>query len=1221
MKRTAKILSVVLALALVFGAIAIVSSADVTGLPTKISANYNGVDKTTVYDHNTANATLNSTFGYTWNNSGRSGTAVVGVSQDDSENQYLIVKNTAGASTSGPYFGTGYGGANLAGRMTAANGVVSKGTIDVENHPYLIMDLDVIAPTANWNANIGLQLRTFKAEMANGVDVEKPGLDTCEAAVGEHIATQSVIFATDTEGTYISDKTGTYKMYVNPYEFTHVTIIYESVAKEDFRSVNLHVYVDGEYFYSYEGNDAAGGKGVDGYYAVTPNLSYDEIRFNWSPVAKDATVVPEMGLDNVITRFADSSYNGNLAEVLAAKTDLTAWESNLYDEANMPFGFAVAEVAGVKYEDINAAIAAVADNGTLKLLSDLALTVEINKAMTIELNGFTADFKAGEGLALDLSTEGIVKVGSSVGKTTYVLWDECLHDPMCEDEYEAMHPLFFEAELALNEKFLDAYNPTFFGKIGDSTVLYALAGWKNAETGEMITADSAVTADDVSMGFVMLEPVYEVTVKNFEYTQGGVLKESFDNTLTLKQVIAAADAGSTIKLCSDFEVKLTGNASYIDIGKKLTLDLNGFSLKAYNTDSNKSSLFRMTSGTDFTLTSSVEGGKLFNTGWSGNNAKNAGTFNWPNDEGILRIKGNDAEGNNTLAVFTGNLIQGYSKAAQYFIDGGIFACNGSDQMGFIDTRKAGRDSEIKNAIFYVTAHGSGLLGYGGRDAALTTDADPTVVVDNCVIIGSLTNAGFVAPQKAIVTNTYVTGSVNPVINSNYKAISGVPNVPGTVIIGEGCYFGTAITNANVELAEGVKLYDIPATLDVNYLTNTFKKTDAGIQDSSFVANEVSASLAFIQYATAEEIQFVDVIWKNAAGEVIGQNKSAAGFAAVAPADLKASQVLVPGWLNAVPAEWNESLIIPEGVTEYVITAKEGGKVIPVVAVQLYFNIRLTTHFEYHAYIPEVVDGIEVIGVDFRGDRLARYQGYLGTKYNIDGKTYTMVDAWPGFNNAANENASVGVTFTYEGKEYKVAKNINIVEYCDYILNFVPAEGQADYKPESRALAANTANYLYKGLILGGANVPEALKTLVENNTSLLYTIDKENLKAADFTAASKYISKVELAYSAYSPYFYFYLTEAGKAAKITLSCGVNSNTDTPEEIANLGYIANNHTVISAIKSITMTVTPAEGEAEEFVFTLEMYYDLLAKSGADAKVLDLVDAMYGYAVCQEKYIEK
>ena len=230
----------------------------------------------------------------------------------------------------------------------------------------------------------------------------------------------------------------------------------------------------------------------------------------------------------------------------------------------------------------------------------------------------------------------------------------------------------------------------------------------------------------------------------------------------------------------------------------------------------------------------------------------------------------------------------------------------------------------------------------------------------------------------------------------------------------------------------------------------------------------------------------------------------------------------------------------------------------------------------------------------------------------------MVDAWPGFSNVGG-NVLFEMTFTYEGKSYSVTADTNIMEYFNYILDFEPEEGQADYSEEARKLVVNTANYIYNGLaaIDKTSAIEAELKELLDNNADRINTIDKENLPEVDLSAISKYIEGVTLAVDSYSPYFRFILTDAGRAAKITLSTGAFGDSKT--KYAELGYIDTDRTHVSNLNYLTITITSdAEGETVKDSFSLIEYYTLLKDAGADDKTLAFVESMCAYYQAHQEY---
>ena len=555
----------------------------------------------------------------------------------------------------------------------------------------------------------------------------------------------------------------------------------------------------------------------------------------------------------------------------------------------------------------------------------------------------------------------------------------------------------------------------------------------------------------------------------------------------------------------------------------------------------------------------------------------------------------------------------------------MFIAVTGDQQGLLDVRCAGRDVTIKNAIFYAP---HSILSFAGRNYPVNDECN--VTVDNCVFIGDLTTT-LVKPVVVTVTNSYIYGNIKPALNAyptiaysetNQKLETPIANVPGTVILGDGNYVKGG-WNEYVIFEEGVEVYNNTFSKNITYSLNSWKASATHkFDDSSFIAKEVSEDFTFNYLISKEAPKNVKLIWKDANGNIIGESEGAVGSKAVAPDNLKATGEIIPGWLDYVPAEWNESLIIPDGVSEYIITAKEGGAITPIMAVDLYFNITLTTHFEYHMFIPELPEGIEITAVSFRGDRLSRYNSLKNTKYKIAGSTYTMVDAWPGLANAVGEDSSAGITFTYNGVSYKAYRTINMVDYCNYILDAKDEAGQYVYTEEGKDLAVNTANYLHKGLImLGKENLAEKVLDIVENNKERIYSLDKDNLPAVDLSAISDYVSSVELTIFDYGPRFRFNLTDVGMASKVSLSTGAQSSSSS--NYVTLGYIETNNTNISSINNTVITITPpiVDGvmlDKISFTFTLADYYAAMQKAEVDPTILATVDAMYGYALANSLY---
>ena len=96
-------------------------------------------------------------------------------------------------------------------------------------------------------------------------------------------------------------------------------------------------------------------------------------------------------VDNVVYRTLTKDYNGNLASVLAGGigANLTAWESNIYDADNMPYGIHAAMLGETPYETLQAAVDAANAGDTITLCANVPVKVTINKPLTINCGEYT----------------------------------------------------------------------------------------------------------------------------------------------------------------------------------------------------------------------------------------------------------------------------------------------------------------------------------------------------------------------------------------------------------------------------------------------------------------------------------------------------------------------------------------------------------------------------------------------------------------------------------------------------------------------------------------------------------------------------------------------------------------------------------------------------------------------------------------------------------------
>ena len=1109
MKRTSKILILVLSLALILGAVAVVASAATTGITTKRTENFDKLVGAVAKDGKNPSGTV-----YEWTMSGRWGVVEKGTQADG--NNYLLYTNRGWAKADTPYLGTGYSGAGTTARPTVAEAGTQEAPAtgalsapgSIENYPYLVFEFDVASPKGEFAyAAVGVQTRYAtggKYTTSNGKTTWGATLNSSSHGKGNTPLTMG----TNASGSYIYSNNKT--IYVNPYEFNHVTVVFEGVLTDTNASYRVHTYLNGEYLASYAEQTNTG-------FYEKPHLTWDEVRLSLG--SKDTINANgedgrTIAFDNVVTRLVDKSYTGNLAEVIADKADITEWEDNIYDPAKLPAAFPVAAIGNVEYTTVQDALVAAKDGDTVKIINNVKTAVIVNNAftnVTIDKGNYTVELVAGNGM--ELTSEGNVYTSK------------------------------------------------------------------------------------------------ETKTKLFQYSKNAQTAYGVD---TLAAAIKDADAGSTVKLLADTN---TGSTT-ITIDKKIAVDLNGYTIKALTEGSkSKASLFKMTTNGDITLTSSVKGGKIFNEGWNSATGVGAnGVFNVQADTASLHINGNGPDGTPYLTLYTGVIVLGYANAFEYHIDGGMYIAVKSDQQGLLDVRKGGADATVKNAVFYTP---SNVFGYGGRNLAI---GDSNIVMDNCIVIGNLVK-DFTSPATLTVTNTYITGTVDPSV-TNYKKVeygTGSTKLPtddvknntvGTVILGAGTYVGGSI-NSSVKIADGYTLHDIALTKDLSYDSHTWKAS----ADYTFDASSFNVTIATKAYTFKKVVggEAITATWKDTKGNILGTSTVYTGGLADIPGTLKTAGVLVEGWLDYIPAEWNESLIVPDDATEITFTEKEGGKKTPVVAVQLLLNIGLTTHFTYNMYIPVRPEGIELTGVTFANstDRLGKVSG----TYTIAGQKYNRTQAWPGLAGSLNDMPA-GIKFTYEGKTYAVNSTVSMTKYCDYILN-----EENGYSEGAKILAASCANYIIKGNNLmsssdkkSGENV-DKMTALLLANADRVTEMSVEGVKVPDLTEISKYVASAQLVVAAYGPSIRFNLTDAGKAAKVELTAADSTKTD----YATKGYIQTaNNTNILNYKSLTLTVTPEGGEKISISYNLQTYYLMLAGMGGTQDQLDFISAMYAYLAAESIY---
>ena len=182
-------------------------------------------------------------------------------------------------------------------------------------------------------------------------------------------------------------------------------------------------------------------------------------------------------------------------------------------------------------------------------------------------------------------------------------------------------------------------------------------------------------------------------------------------------------------------------------------------------------------------------------------------------------------------------------------------------------------------------------------------------------------------------------------------------------------------------------------------------------------------------------------------------------------------------------------------------------------------------------------------------------------------------------------------------------------YCDAVVN------GADYSISGKNLAANIANYLVECAELAGAastEITAELSAIVSANESRIKVPAESELKLPETDAIAPYVSSVYIAIDKSGPSFVFNLTEAGKAADITLSTSVGNAIN--EHYSTVGYIKSGKDSLANVNRITITVIPDGAEAVSLSYTLANYCKALEGTAGE----ELVRALYGFVSAQMAY---
>ena len=841
----------------------------------------------------------------------------------------------------------------------------------------------------------------------------------------------------------------------------------------------------------------------------------------------------EMDIDNFTIRKLTKEYNGNLDTIIAQGigASTATWESDLYKNGEKtPYITDAAEVNGVKYDHVQRAIAAAKAGDTITLLKNCDSKVNVDKAVTIACGEYTMEKPdVALGLVADYNEETKSYVVATTQQSIMIMFNTCTC-PDCTAEGATpaeTHPgnVFVEAAYRDNDIF------NFYVNAGKSldwslnlgTVAYKLTGWVD-QNGNPVKSGDVVTKAMLDGGYLLLTPVIEVSYATVEYVKGGATTYGAGDN-AFKDAITNADAGTTVKLIGN--TKYAGAA--LAVSKTLTLDLNGYVLQAVSTKdqvASKPGLFALSTA-DFTVVGEQEGSALINffvdkvnvngdgTVNTSTTFSNNPTFSMSNSKATtLTFKGAN------LYVNASQLVRINAANKTVKIDGGTYARDAaSDGMSFIYGAGSVNNTtvEVKNAT--VTA--SNFITWYNT-------APNTVTIDNCVLIcglGNLLNPsyGFV---DVTITNSYI--ACNP---SSKNA---------TITIGEGNYIrDNSNWDSSVVYAPGVI-----AVAGSNKVTHEFTKTVPMVtknDEDKFVVDESTYNIldstreiTYTKYTkTAITVNFKD--GETNLATVYGDP----GQKVVGPATGAAAYPVADGWVIAHPAY---AYTIPADTTAVSVdvdvkTLAENGFIYTAGTPTLYLNYRLSDNLATNLYRPKVLpEGITLVDTILNDSNKGRkWEG----NWTIDGVEYLSTQGWPIAWNADNDNPKWELLYTYEGTTLSYTVKANVVDYAKKVAETYAGDAKKQQQMVALLQYVEAANKLKGQTPANGLS--DYLAGLKE--TVNLFEIAEETY---DLTAVSTYIESASVGInSGRGGAINFTLTDAGKAAGISYKIigSVNNNAE------------------------------------------------------------------------------
>ncbi len=1030
----------------------------------------------------------------------------------DSSDRYLQVYNkTASAASNSFYLNLDTDVPGTSTGMTA-NDFQTKfhdAGFTLAERQYQVLDFDIFFPNGSISIapSVGFEFRAFNASGARK-DIrvnagDKLGYSGTNYTIKIQQSGDDILLKA--MNGYSSSASYDSGVALEKNEWSHVTMIIEGVivdrgttdTSDDGIAIKCYTVLNGTLISTHT-IDAPDTSYASKYLAGDmTGIFSNQVKFNAVNIGANDSIQ----FDNIALRAYDrEAYDDTqLAAILAegVGADFTEWDGNTYVAEDMPHGKLMAEVDGVQYGNLAAAIKDAAAGTTVEVKNSSNAKIVVNKAITLNLNGNELpNIATAQGFAMEKTDDQIIITKATTALT--VLWYECECGEGCIEE--------IELEVYNGNNIYDSYkaatgkDPICQGVI-DGLTMSKHVGFEDV-SGMLEEFDSTmIVTPDLLGETIELMPVYEDDNVVAIRTDANGNEEAIFASQPFNNTTLRFSKGVTIKLMADVEMIKENKFSISNAD--VTFDLNGYKIvslsEGTSSPDNRYNIFTVTAD-GFTLKSSAVGGAIYHVTKAASGTFNGNAVVSGNKDGIKTyFKGQNEAGETTMSIYAAQIYQSWSTTATYDINGGHYVATGAyDGAGVFYARVAGAEYNIENA--YLDGGNSVIAFTGYGQTGVTTQVN----VKNCVFGTSKPAAVYSFEGLTInFENCYFGAEVNP-----RAVLSGAtaPTNAASTYIYKNCFFNQDITIGG-SYAEGQGIHSIDMTKSWTIIKNTWNKNNWADRETLLALAPTNVNMHLTKMVTVADLKPVDVIWYAADGEtVLAQNTALPGSYASCPTTPVEG---TSGYLVSTYVDWIEDTYIPLGTTGPVkFTLKEGAEPVLMAGyIGVMFNFDMVNHFQYSHYIPEAPEGITYKKIVIGGAEKA-----LGTKIATDPATaikYHTINTWPTVNNADAEYGCQ-ITFEYNGQEYTyVAPNISIPKYALYIIS------NDKYSAELKTAMADLLRLLKASKETTTTQIPSAALNAA-CITAAPYMSDAskavDTTKTNDLSAVDAYVETIKVMY-------------------------------------------------------------------------------------------------------------